>query len=234
MHQFFLESFMDFQAITDQLLKSGEELAKKAQALAEEKLQIPEKGPEREKMLENLGKGAAAGTLLVTLLGTGAGRKLTSATLKLGSLAALGSVAYQAYQNWQDNTDEAPGTHVSELSGTAAASRSLVLLKATIAAAKADGHIDAAEQVRIEQQLSALTLDRDSQEFFKTELSKPLDVKDVAAGADSPAAAAEIYLISLAVIDNKNPKEAAYLKSLASELKLSEELVAKLESGAQA
>ena len=234
MHQFFLESFMDFQAITDQLLKSGEELAKKAQALAEEKLQIPEKGPEREKMLENLGKGAAAGTLLVTLLGTGAGRKLTSTTLKLGSLAALGSVAYQAYQNWQGNTGEAPGTHVSELSGTAAASRSLVLLKATIAAAKADGHIDAAEQVRIEQQLSALTLDRDSQEFFKTELSKPLDVKDVAAGADSPAAAAEIYLISLAVIDNKNPKEAAYLKSLASELKLSEELVAKLESGAQA
>ena len=234
MHQFFLESFMDFQAITDQLLKSGEELAKKAQALAEEKLQIPEKGPEREKMLENLGKGAAAGTLLVTLLGTGAGRKLTSTTLKLGSLAALGSVAYQAYQNWQGNTGEAPGTPVSELSGTAAASRSLVLLKATIAAAKADGHIDAAEQVRIEQQLSALTLDRDSQEFFKTELSKPLDAKDVAAGADSPAAAAEIYLISLAVIDNKNAKEAAYLKSLASELKLSEELVAQLESGAQA
>jgi uncharacterized membrane protein YebE (DUF533 family) len=234
MHQPFPESFMDFQAITDQLLKSGEELAKKAQALAEEKLQIPESGPEREKMMENLGKGAAAGTLLVALLGTGAGRKLTGTTLKLGSLAALGSVAYQAYQNWQSKTGEAPGTPVSELSGPAAETRSLALLKATIAAAKADGHIDAAEQARIEQQLSALPLDRDSQEFFKTELSKPLNAKDVAAGADSPAAAAEIYLISLAVIDKKNAEEETYLKNLATELKLSEELVAQLELSTKA
>ena len=29
------------------------------------------------------------------------GRKLTGGALKLGSLAALGGVAYKAYQNWQ-------------------------------------------------------------------------------------------------------------------------------------
>ncbi len=224
---------MDFQAITDLLLQSGQALAKQGQALAEEKLDLPASGPEREQALERLGKGAAMGGLLVALLGTGAGRKLTGTTLKLGSLAALGTVAYQAYQNWQGKT-EPPGNPVGTLSGSDAAARSLVLLKAMIAAAKADGHIDEAEQASIEAQLSALLLGRDSLEFFKTELEKSLSAREVAAGADSPAAAAEIYLISLAVIDAKDEQEQAYLQSLASELKLSPELVAELEAGAKA
>ncbi len=84
---------MDIQAITDLLLQSGQEIAKKGQDLAAEKLQLPESGPERDKALETLGKGAAAGGLLIALLGTGVGRKLTGTTLKLGSLAALGTVA---------------------------------------------------------------------------------------------------------------------------------------------
>ena len=142
-------------------------------------------------------------------------------------------MAYQAYQNWQGKT-EPPGNPVGTLSGSDAAARSLVLLKAMIAAAKADGHIDEAEQASIEAQLSALLLGRDSLEFFKTELEKSLSAREVAAGADSPAAAAEIYLISLAVIDAKDEQEQAYLQSLASELKLSPELVAELEAGAKA
>jgi uncharacterized membrane protein YebE (DUF533 family) len=223
---------MDIQAITDLLLQSGQELAKKGQDLAAEKLQLPDSGPERDKALETLGKGAAAGGLLIALLGTGVGRKLTGTTLKLGSLAALGTVAYQAYQNWLGKTEQ-PGTPVSQLSGPAAATRSLALLKATIAAAKADGHLDDTERARIEAQLSKLSLDPESLAVFKAELDKPLDVKDVAAGADSPAAAAEIYLISLAVIDEKSEQERAYLQSLASELKLSPELVTALESGAK-
>ena len=224
---------MDIQAITDLLLQSGQELAKKGLALAEEKLQLPASGPERDKALETLGKGAAAGGLLVALLGTGAGRKLTGTTLKLGSLAALGTVAYQAFQQWQGQTDQ-PGTPVTELSGPAAGTRSLALLKATIAAAKADGHLDDAERARLEEQLGKLTLDADTLALFKTELEKPLSAREVAAGADSPAAAAEIYLISLAVIDEKNEQEHAYLQSLASELKLTPELVTALESGAKA
>ena len=224
---------MDIQAFTDSLLKSAEELAKKGQTLAEQKLQIPESGPEREKLLESLGQGAAVGGVLAALLGTRIGRKLTGTSLKLGSLAALGTVAYQAYQNWQGKSGS-PGTPVNELTGPAAATRSLALLKATIAAAKADGHIDDVERSRIETQLGKLSLDQDGMEFLKDELAKPLSAKEVAASADSPAAAAEIYLISLAVIDKKNEQEHAYLQSLASELKLSEDLVKSLESSVSA
>ena len=143
---------MDYKAITDTLMQTGQELAQKGQAMAEQKLQIPEAGPEREAMLNNLGKGAAAGGLLVALLGTGIGRKLTGTTLKLGSLAALGTVAYQAFQKWQGQGAEV-GAPAAELAGPDAEKRSLALLKAMIAAAKADGHIDEAERASIGKQL---------------------------------------------------------------------------------
>lgn len=224
---------MDYRQIADLLLESGQELAKKGQTMAEQQLQLPPEGPEREALLKTLGKSAAAGGLLALLLGTGVGRKLTGPALKLGSLAALGGIAYQAYQKWQGKTGAA-GTTIDQLSGPAATARSAALLKAMVAAAKADGHIDQAERARIESQLSTLALDADSVAFFKEELAKPLDLKAVAAWADSPAAAAEIYLTSLLVIDDQNATERAYLQNLARELKLAPDLVAAIEAQAKA
>ena len=224
---------MDYRQITDLLLQSGMELAKQGQVMAEQKLQIPETGPEREALLSGLGKGAAAGGVLALLLGTDIGRKLTGSTLKLGSLAALGGVAYQAYQKWQSQAADAEGTPIDQLKGQEAETRSLALLKAVVAASKADGHIDDAERARIEQQLQNLSLDAASIEFFKKELEKPLSAKEVAAGVESPAAASEIYLASLAVIDEQNDMERTYLQDLAKELKLPPELVAALETQAK-
>ncbi|MCH9669881.1 MAG: tellurite resistance TerB family protein, partial [Gammaproteobacteria bacterium] len=63
---------------------------------------------------------------------------------------------------------------------------------------------------------------------------RPADAKAVAKGADSPAAAAEIYLLSLLVIDEVNPEERAYLQTLATELGLSPALVAELEKQTRA
>ncbi len=223
---------MDLNTFADELLKTGQDLAKKGQALAEKKLQIPESGPEREKMLESLGKGAAVGGLLTVLLGTGAGRKLTGATLKVGSLAAIGTLAYQSYQKWLGKTDQ-PVAPVSELSPPAATARSLAILKAVIAAAKADGHMDEVERANIEKEINKLSLDQDVLDLLMSEIAKPLDVKEVAEGAKSASTAVEIYLASLAVIDEQDEKERAYLKSLAEALKLSPELIAAIEEKAK-
>ena len=99
-----------------------------------------------------------------------------------------------------------------------------------IAAAKADGHIDSDEREKIRQQVQRFGLDDSAIATLKSELDKPLDPKDIAAGADSPEAAAEIYLASLLVIDVDNTMERAYLNALAQELKLSAELVRQLEA----
>lgn len=227
---------MDAQQILDMLLSSGQELVNKGKVIAEEKLNLPDNPEDRQKMLDGAGKGALAAGALAILLGTNVGRKLTGTGLKLGSLAAIGGVAYNAFQKWQSQQPTAivdAGQPVTELSGSASNQRGKVLLIAMIAAAKADGLVDDKEKEIISQQLTKLNLG-DSAAAFAEELNKPLDIKAVAAGADTPATAAEIYLISRTILDLNNPQEKSYLDQLAKEMGLAPELIAELENQLQA
>lgn len=227
---------MDIHNLLEQLLKSGRQLANQGQDTVEQYLDIPESGEKRDAMLSGAGKGALAAGALALLLGTGAGRKVTGSALKLGSLAAIGGVAYKAYQNWQSqlgNTENA-GTSVAELSGSPANSRSMTLLKAMISAAKADGHIDDQEQAKISEQIGQMGFQADDLASIKAELEKPVDLAELVKAVDSPATAAEVYLASMLILDLQNQQERTYLQQLARELKLSEELVAQLEQQANA
>lgn len=224
---------MDSRALLDELLKSGRELAKDAQQAAERKLEIPESGPERERMLRGLGQGAALGGLLAVLLGTKTGRRVTGGAIKLGGLAAIGGLAYKAFTEWQAQKGTAnltpSGPPIDQLSGPESERRSLALLKAMIGAAKADGHIDDRERAEIDVQLQKLAPDSRTREFLQQELAKPLSAADVAADADSPETAAEMYLVSLAVIDRNDDRERAYLTDLARELSLAPSMIDTLE-----
>jgi uncharacterized membrane protein YebE (DUF533 family) len=110
---------------------------------------------------------------------------------------------------------------------------SLAILRAMIAAAKSDGHIDAAEQKAIFDKLDALNLDTEAKAFVIDELRKPLDVSAVIAAATSPDLAIEIYIASVLAIDPDDPKELAYLAQLASGLKLDPGLKAAIETEAR-
>jgi len=226
---------MDTSALLNQILKTGRDLATKGQDLAEKKLGVPGSGATRDAMLSGMGKGVAAAGLLAILLGTKGGRRLTGSAIKLGSLAAIGGLAYKAYQDWQAKQKMVGGTgqRVDQLTGPSAEQRGRALLRALIAAAKADGHIDEKEQATIDNQIQKLNLDTETLHFIKDEVDRPLDAREIAAGADSPEAAAEIYLTSLAVIDVADEKERAYLNELAAHLKLASDLVAELEKQAK-
>jgi len=94
---------MDTQSFLDELLKTGKSYAEQGRKIAEEKLQMPEKGEGRDATIDGMKKGAMAAGVLALLLGTGAGRRVTGSALKIGSLAAIGSIGWKAYQNWQDS-----------------------------------------------------------------------------------------------------------------------------------
>ncbi|MDB5558192.1 MAG: hypothetical protein JWQ36_1126 [Enterovirga sp.] len=102
---------------------------------------------------------------------------------------------------------------------------SRALLRAMITAAKADGHIDAAEQANIFGAMDKLDLDADDKAFVVDELRAPLDVDAVARGARNPEEAAEIYAASLLAIDVDNAAERSYLAALAARLRLDDALV---------
>lgn len=223
---------MDVGALFDQLLQSGRDLVNKGQDMIEQKLDIPESGSQRDAAWSSMGKGAAAAGVAALLLGTRAGRGLTGLALKLGSLGAIGGLAYKTFQDWQakqsGTTVVDPGPPVTALSGSQLDKRGKALLRAMLSAAKADGHIDETEQAKIDAYLQKLNLDPEALHFVKDEITRPLNVKEVAAGADSPAAAVEIYLTSLLAMSPDNEAERTYLDDLARELKLPPELIAEL------
>jgi uncharacterized membrane protein YebE (DUF533 family) len=185
-----------------------------------------------------LGKGAIAGGLLGVLLTSG-GRRMLGTGIKVGGMAAIGGLAYKAYEDWkagQDNTDPAalppPGSAFQPEEGEAADRLAVHLLQAMISAAKADGHVTPDERARIDGQLVNLGLEDDAAALIAAELDAPFDVDRIAALAGSEAEAAQIYAVSLLAIDPDNVEEKAYLASLATRLKLDPGLVERLHAQA--
>lgn len=223
---------MDLNNFFDQVLQSGKEMARKGQNLAEDKLNIPAEGEQRDAMLSGLGKGAAAAGVLALLLGTKTGRKVTGTGLKIGSMAALGGIAWQMYNRWQQNQDDTAENRGTDTALPPPAEQtprldSETLLKAMVAAAKADGHVSEAELDFIRSKLADGDLGDNVNNLLLNELIKPLSATDIAALAgDDKAAAIELYLVSSLLINEANVAEEEYLNELQQALGLPDEAVA--------
>ena len=183
-------------------------------------------------------KSLLGGGALGMLVGSKRGRSMGGKALKYGAIAGVGMLAWKAWQSSQEKKGAATqssseGERVEVLSGEVQERRSLELLQAMIMAARADGHIDEQEQALITDQIDALGADEDMHRWVEQQLKAPLDAQALAREADSPQAAREMYLISVAVIDNQNPMERAWLDQLASALNLTPEMAAELERQAQ-
>jgi uncharacterized membrane protein YebE (DUF533 family) len=106
--------------------------------------------------------------------------------------------------------------------------RALVMIRAMLTAAKADGRIDAGEQERILDKLNEAGANQEMRQFVRDELRKPVDVESLAREVDSPHMATEIYTASLFAIDVDTPGEQAYMTQLANRLGLPSSLVKQL------
>ncbi len=194
--------------------------------------------------------GALGGGALSLLMGNKGMRKYGGKAVKFGGMAALGALAFRAYQQWQ--TSQAQGalatgnaTSPAGVPATPAAlpeprtldrlpapeveehSRAVVI--AIIGASKADGHIGEEERQVLERELMRLGEDQD-RAWVQAEVARPLDPAQVATHAKTPEMAAEMYLASLLVVDEESFMERAYLDELARRLDLPVELKATLEA----
>jgi len=210
------------------------------------------------------GGGVAAGFAASMLMGK-SGRKMVGKAAKYGAVAALGGLAYHAWQNHNKNkaggaapaadpaaAATAPTGSVPAIAADyeAAPSNSAflpapedeaavedlgkVLVRAMIAAAKADGKIDTDEKSRIFERLEGMNLSAEDKAFVFDELSAPLDINAVVAGADTPEHAAEVYAASLVAIEADTAAEQAYLQMLAARLELDPGLVTEIHKAADA
>lgn len=188
------------------------------------------------------GSNAGLGGLLGGILGGGAGGSAgggpwggaqgRSGGMNYAALASLGMMAFQAYQAWQRQQPSAPQQAIStvdQLEGAEADDHSLAILRALIAAAKADGRIDEQEKQTIYAEISRHTDDPQLQEWLDQEVSRPLDAAEVAQSASNPGMAAEMYLASVMLVDDQQAAERTYLDELAYQLRLDPNLQAQLE-----
>ncbi|MCX5506720.1 tellurite resistance TerB family protein [Pseudomonas sp. BJa3] len=186
--------------------------------------------------------GGGLGGLLGGLLG-GAGSNTGGSTqgrsaggVNYAALASLGMMAFKAYQSWQRSQAAAPQQAVrtvDQLSGPEAEDHSHAILRALIAAAKADGRIDPQEEQLIYAEIKRQTSDPQLQQWLDEEVGKPLDAAEVAKSARDPAMAAEMYLASVMLVDDQQEAERAYLDELAGALQLDPALQVHLEQQAK-
>ncbi|WP_460157190.1 tellurite resistance TerB family protein [Pseudomonas sp. S2_H10] len=187
------------------------------------------------------GGGGGLGGLLGGLLGGGspmggAPQSRSGGGTNYAALASLGMMAYQAYQAWQRSQasapQEAPRT-VDLLAGPEAEEHSHAILRALIAAAKADGRIDEAEKHMISTEIGRHTDDPQLQQWLDDEVAKPLDPNEVAQSATDPGMASEMYLASVMLVDDQQDAERNYLDELAAALQIDPELQLHLEQQAK-
>jgi uncharacterized membrane protein YebE (DUF533 family) len=191
-----------------------------------------------------LATGAVIGGLAGLLLGTGTGRGIAATTAKLGGLAVIGGLAYKALQNYQagkplidlgGGLEPAPAE--SPLGNTADVEQdnktAMLMVRAMIAAASADGLVDSAERSRIVSGLERAGLDVDAARFLDQEFAHPTSVEALVMAASAPAIAMQVYTAARIALELDHASEQEFLARLAAGLKLQPDLVANIDAAAR-
>ncbi len=208
------------------------------------------------------GGALAGGLASILLGGKGKSSPLSGSAVKLGGMAILGGLAYKAWQNYQAKQQPAPGapypypdagrsqtapqpparpvevlpppaeTPFAPSSSAEEQTLGLLLIRAMIAAARADGKIDREEIGKIRQALQAAGSGADEESFLLEHLGQPDDLDAIAAEAQGPEIGSEVWLAARLTIEPDTPGERYFLQALASKLKLDGEHVAHLEATA--
>lgn len=178
------------------------------------------------------GLGAALGVLLGGGIKGGIGGAL---------MAILGTAAYDALNKGKTIQEKMANQREQDLpvgmrppetveEAEALESRAVLSLKAMLAAAKADGQIDQRERDRILDKLKDAGADDETRRFVAEEAATPLDIDALVREVPDEQAAAQVYAASLLAINVDTPAERAYLRDLATKLRLNDQAVASLHN----
>ncbi|MFT7404111.1 tellurite resistance TerB family protein [Zhongshania sp.] len=185
-----------------------------------------------------LAGGAAAGGLVALLVGNKKARKFAGKAATVGGAALLGGVAYSAFKNWKQSSNEqhsGPQTLVPvskssfETTATLDDKFQLTLIKAMIAAARADSEIDSKEQDKIFDAVDKIQLAPEMKNQVFDLLRKPPSIEELVRETNTLEQKTEVYLISCFAIEVDQPSEREYLNQLEQALRLPAGLAQHLE-----
>jgi uncharacterized membrane protein YebE (DUF533 family) len=199
-----------------------------------------------------LGVGAAAGGLTGSLLGSKKMREMAGTVLQVGAVAAIGGLAYKAYQNYRQGRPVVPEAITDLLpdhtrpSVTAAEPHSALeawipprensgetatlILQTLIAAAAADGELDKAEYGRIREQLLASGFNGEEQLVLSQLIMRPCSIEQLAASAKTLEQRVEMYTAARLTVGDDTPAEREWLAQLATALQIEPQLKAHVDA----
>jgi len=225
-------SHLTRSAIEDMTGKSAEEILAQLKALV---------------AANQVGAGAALGGLGALILGTETGRSVARAAAKLGGLALIGGLAYQAYQNYQQGRSlpghagagEPPQRLAAAPDGSGFEAAALsddgarLLIRTMIAAAAADGRIDASERQKILANLRQVGSPGEAQRFLMQEVQRPAAADDLAHQVSGREQAIQVYTAARIAVDVESDEEHAFLVDLAERLGIDDALAAQIDAAAR-
>ncbi|UEM20745.1 tellurite resistance TerB family protein [Skermanella mucosa] len=191
------------------------------------------------------GRGAALATAAPMLLGGGR----TKAGMGLGGKAGMAALAYLAYKAYRDSGSggQAASTPAEPTQKTGASGpfapifdalgvfqptkevpaeprmdedQALLLIRAMISAANADGQITAEERQRIVQHLDKAGAGPEERQIVEQEIRQPRSTDDIIRQVRDQDTAEQVYLASEIAIRGGSETERRYLDFLASRLNI--------------
>jgi uncharacterized membrane protein YebE (DUF533 family) len=196
----------------------------------------------RDFVSRNPGLAEAALTSVAgVLMRVGKSRGIALGAARLGGIALIGMLAYKAYHNHQSGkplldmgqggAKAAPGAAPFDFTA-ATDDDALLFARTMVAAATADGPLDARERARLLKAMSQAGIDAQSTRWLEDELESPASVEDIADRVQTPEKAALVYAAARLAIDPDTLQEREFLRQLAESLDVPPEMARQIDDSA--
>ena len=190
-----------------------------------------------------LASGAALGGLGALVLGTSTGRSIAVGAAKIGALALIGGLAYKAYQNYEDGKPVIDGLDATSPPAPPNGSgfepdaisneQAALLIRTMIAAAAADGRVDASEHDRVLDGMKQSGIDNRAEEFLASQLNNPASIDDIVQAVKTKEEAIKVYTAARIAIDPDTAGERAFLSQLAAKLGIEPDLARHIDAASR-
>lgn len=167
----------------------------------------------------------AGGLLLLGMLGSRGGRRVIGDIAQTGAVAALGALAYKA---WAERHGKKEGGDLVKEAKAAGfpidpatdPDFALAVVRAMLAAAYADGVLDAHEQKAVDAAAAKADLSPSERAMLSNEIPQEETLRLLAAAAKTSHHAAELYAAAVVSAGELNDRETDFLSRLADRLGL--------------
>lgn len=169
--------------------------------------------------------GGGAADILGKVIGMAGGGDAA----KMGGLAMIGGLAYKAFNAYKAKQSNVSTAYDAPENEETAMKDGLLIIRAMIGAAAADGKIDREEYSRIFAKAQDGGLTSEEREFMQKEMESPCDARSLALQVDNTRQAAQVYAAAAMTSKIDSQSERAFMDDLQQYMSMDSGLAQQIE-----